>query len=461
PRGEVHARSVIADVRADTEGESGDVTLARLSDGAPLGRLSGLQSEAMMALRFDPRGSTLLSLCDDDTAVLWSVSSLRALRRFGAMPTTPRDAAICGQGSRVLIVGDDGALRIWRLHGAALESHRAPDGSDVTWAEWDAQGALWITSGRGRVYERPAGERRFVERMDGLGGHAWGVLGPDGVVVASDESGGTRLYDHGRVATLDGWARRRERVVTPDGRRAILIRGADVALVDVATGEDLHVFRGHPARLETAGLSPDGRSIASGDVQGGLRMWDVERRALRWQATHAPGPIYSAVWSPDGRWLVSHGRVDEVVVWDAATGARVAAFGGHRGITNMARFSADGSRIVTAGFADNTAQVWDPATGRSIAVLEGHRARVRVADFDPDGGLVATAGDDSTVRLWDATTGAPLATFGGLDGPVRHLRIAPRGDRVSCVCDDGWLRVYPLDWRVMRRIARRMLAGEP
>lgn len=457
PRGEVHARSLAADVRADTEGESGDITLARASDGAPLGRLSGLQSEAMTALRFDPRGATLLSVCDDDTAVLWSVSSLRALRRFGAIPTTPRDGAICGQGSRALLAGDDGALRIWRLHGAALESHLAPDGSAVTWAEWDRDGGLWIASARGAVYERAASARRFAPRLDGLGGHAWAVLGPEGVVVASDESGGTRLLDHGRVTSLDGWARRRERAITPDGQRVILMRGADVALVDVATGHDLHVFSGHAARLETAGLSPDGRSIASGDVEGGLRVWDVDGRALRWSTTHAPGPIYSAVWSPDGRWIVTHGRVDEVVVWDASSGDRVATFEGHRGTTNLARFSDDGARVVTAGYADNTAQVWDPASGRAIAVLEGHRARVRVADFDPSGELVATAGDDSTVRLWDARTGAALATFGGLDGPVRHLRIAPRGDRVLTVCDDGWLRVYPTDWRAMLRSARRML----
>lgn len=457
PHGEVHTRS--GTVRADSEGESGDIHLSQVGTDHPIGRLSGAQSEATTSLRFDPRGGTLLSLSDDDTAVLWSVQGLRVLRHFGAIPTTPRDAAFCGAGSRALLVGDDGALRVWHLHGAAVESQRGPDGG-VTWAGWDARGSLWMTSARGGIYVRETGSR-FEVRARGLAGHAWMVLGA-GVALASDEEGQSLLLrSDGSSEPVDGWARRRERAVTPDGTIAVLLRDAEVASIDVGTGRTLRNFAPHRARLETASLSPDGALLATGDVEGEVCVWELASGVLRWRAPHRPGPIYSGVWSPDGTRLLTHGRVDEVRVWDAVTGEVLVKYVGHHGTTNMARFSDDGTRVITTGFADNTAQIWNPLDGQPVALLQGHRARVRVADLDPSGVLAATAGDDGTVRVWDARSGAALATFGGLEGPVRHLEISPEGDRVLAVSDDGWLRIYPLDWRVLRRRACAMLPEPP
>lgn len=72
----------------------------------------------------------------------------------------------------------------------------------------------------------------------------------------------------------------------------------------------------------------------------------------------------------------------------------------HEGNVEIARWSRDGERVVTAS-RDGTARVWDARTGQPVTRPLRHRGPVRWADFSPDGGLVVTASDDGTAQVWD------------------------------------------------------------
>jgi hypothetical protein len=96
---------------------------------------------------------------------------------------------------------------------------------------------------------------------------------------------------------------------------------------------------------------------------------------------------------------------DEACLWDAETYERVAQLRGHGSMITCARFSPDGTRIVTAS-ADHTARVGDAETGRCVSVLRGHEAKLASARFSADGDLILTQAYDQTARVWDAHTGA-------------------------------------------------------
>ena len=77
---------------------------------------------------------------------------------------------------------------------------------------------------------------------------------------------------------------------------------------------------------------------------------------------------------------------------------------GHTGEVYTALFSADGRRIVSASY-DGTICIWNSDTGEMLlGPLEGHTKSVRSAVFSSDGRLIVSASDDD-IRVWDSQSG--------------------------------------------------------
>lgn len=86
-----------------------------------------------------------------------------------------------------------------------------------------------------------------------------------------------------------------------------------------------------------------------------------------------------------------------------------------------ARFTDDGSRVITAS-KDGTARLWDSA-GRLLRVLEGH-SDIPLVTCSPDGETLLTTLDDAKLQLWDKD-GNPLALIKG-----RYAAFSPDGNHL-------------------------------
>jgi WD40 repeat protein len=86
-----------------------------------------------------------------------------------------------------------------------------------------------------------------------------------------------------------------------------------------------------------------------------------------------------------------------------------------------AAFSPDGRFVATAS-SDKTAHVWEAATGKPIGEPLRHEEAVNSAAFSPDGRFVATASSDKTARVWEAATGKPIGQ------PLRHEKAVSAAD---------------------------------
>jgi WD40 repeat protein len=168
---------------------------------------------------------------------------------------------------------------------------------------------------------------------------------------------------------------------------------------------------------------------------GGVRMWDVRRRALtgvRFRSSSS-----SIAFSPDGTLLAAASTTTPTQIRDTRSGRLVARLP-TSDIGRSVAFSPAGDLLAT-GHYDGTGQLWSTETWRPVRrPLEGHDGkRVLWIEFSPDGSTLATAGQDGTVGLWDAKTltpiGTPLTiepeTYGAAD-------LSPDGSRLFAVSTD-------------------------
>ena len=152
------------------------------------------------------------------------------------------------------------------------------------------------------------------------------------------------------------------------------------------------------------------------------------------------GAPVSVIFSPDGRRLATWAWDNVLRIWDADSGASIAALEGHRDGISSAAFSPDGTRIVSGSY-DRTVRIWSLRTRETTIALAQHEGDVTAVAFAPDGLRVASAGSDKVVRVWDVT-GHSLATLTGHDRSVTTVAFASNGRELASGSEDRTIRLW-------------------
>ncbi len=189
-------------------------------------------------------------------------------------------------------------------------------------------------------------------------------------------------------------------------------------------------------------LSPDGRFLAAGGINGEVVVWSTETGEVLRIFRDQSKQVFTVVFSPDSRVLASNSDDRSVVLRDVSSWQILHQFKASLGL-NSGVFSQDGG-LYAASCWDRFTYVWNVREGTLKGKFEGHRASVRSVAFSPNGKTIATGADDFTVRFWDLATGREMGYVEN-GGYVLGLEFNPSGDTLAARIigeRDRWVRLW-------------------
>lgn len=277
------------------------------------------------------------------------------------------EVAISPDGKLSASVGNDNAVRLWRINESnepvILNGHTktvrtvalSPDGQTVVSGGDDQTVRLWRASDGG-LLRALSGHTAWVFRV---------AFSPDGQTVAS--AGGDKTIRIWNVA---------------DGALKSTLQLPDAAELVINISPDLQrVALYHP----TTKL---------------VRIWSINDNKVLTGLGGEKFEVSGGAFAPDNATLAIGSRDGAVRIFTVADGKPVRSLTGKTGQTGTVAFDATG-QVAAAGYGDGSICIWRVNDGKLLRTLTGHSKFVLGLAFSSDDRVLASGGEDMTIRFWE------------------------------------------------------------
>jgi len=321
-------------------------------------------------IAFSADASTLVTTSSDQTVRFWDAATLQPKGIFHGHDSEVWCVALSPDGKTLATAGKDQTVRLWPSipipRQDSIRNQRgarpvfSPDGTRLATfvqdsGDWRCQ--VWSVTNQARLDEVPNGpvvgftpdSQRLVylneqtaalEIRSSQGSPAiipLSGVGPQDSAFnrVGASPGGEMIFAIGNNGQIRFWkAATGELVGTAQGikppiRAVALSPGGLQLAVSVENDNFAHLYgmkdgrelrlAGHRDFVSGLAFSPDGKALATGSMDGTIRLWDAATGRERAVLPGHMQEVTDLAWSPDGRTLASLAQQDTIKLWHVAT----------------------------------------------------------------------------------------------------------------------------------------------
>ena len=372
------------------------------------GDISTVHVKGTVSVVYSPDSKTLAAVgesFDGDTILLFDAETGEVKTSLEGHERLVRSAAFSPDGKTLVSGGGwmDDTIRVWDVEtGAPIKTLNIRMNSDYV-VTFSPDGKTLVSgdrNGKIRFWDVETWTQTAIQSLgENINSLAYS---PDGERLAAGAklSRAVHIFDGKTFEPVQTLRGHRDMIISaaysPDGK--ILASGGnegEITFWNAYTGKRLKKLEGHESGVISLSFSSDSKTLLSRSYRNKtMRLWDVQTGKLI-RRIQDPEGSSSAAYSPDGTTIASGNLNQGVSLWDAETGKLTKTLYSVRDAVRFLAFSPDGE-IVFAGSARGYIGMLNAKTLKTVKRLQDRLYRSAApAALSPDGKtLVATDSDD-------------------------------------------------------------------